>query len=477
MKIPWLLGVLSAGMLVAGCDRAGRVSNSPPMDLSEGGRIALKRPPMGWNSFDAYDCAINEAQFKAVVDFMAVELREYGWEYAVIDYIWFNPSPGNWNNPERRFGHPDVRFDPNGVPIDRLTMDSCGRLLPAVERFPSAAGGRGFKPLADYVHGKGLRFGIHIMRGIPRQAYYGNTPIMGTRHSAREIAEPWDTCPWCNNMFGVDAAQSGAQAYYDSLFRLYAAWGVDFIKADDMMYPVYHEGEIQMMRKAIDGCGRPMVLSLSCGDAPPGRARHLASFADMWRISGDFWDDWDKLERMFDLVDAWSPFIGPDRWPDADMLPIGHISLGGRPHGPDRISNFTPEEQVTMMSLWCIARSPLMMGGDLLTSPPESLSVLKNKEVLSVNQVSVGNRQVFREAGAACWIATEPGSGDRYLALFNLADRAASVRFEFERENLRGRYRVRDLWAAKDIGIREKKLSADLPPHGAGLYRLSPQGR
>ncbi len=222
---------------------------------------------MGWNSFDAYDCRIDEATFRNVVDFMAERMKPLGWEYVVIDYIWFNPTPGNWDNPNRRYGHPDVRLDSEGRPMDRLTMDQWGRLLPAVERFPTAAGGRGFKPIADYVHSKGMKFGIHIMRGLPRQAYYDNLPVKGSEYKAQDIAEPWDTCNWCNNMFGIDASKPGAQEYYDSLFALYAAWGVDYIKADDMMFPPYHAGEIEMMRRAIEKCGRPMVLSLSCGEA------------------------------------------------------------------------------------------------------------------------------------------------------------------------------------------------------------------
>jgi alpha-galactosidase len=149
---------------------------------------------------------------------------------------------------------------------------------------------------------------------------------------------------------------------------------VDFVKADDMLHPVYHRGEIEMIRKALDRCGRPVVLSLSPGKAPFGMARQLRANADMWRVSADFWDHWEKLARMVELLDACSPFIGAGHWPDADMLPIGHLSLDDRPHGPDRLSRFTWEEHKTLMTLWCIARSPLIMGGDLLSSPEKSLA-------------------------------------------------------------------------------------------------------
>jgi alpha-galactosidase len=159
---------------------------SPIKKLTDEAIVAVT-PPMGWNSFNAYDSAINEEQFSAVVDYMAEHLLEYGWEYAVIDYICFHPEPGNWYNPDRRFGHPDIRLNPDGSPIDTLVMDRYGRLLPAVNRFPSAAGGKGFKVPADYVHSKGMKFGIHIMRGIPRQAHYEQRPVLGTSYTARDV--------------------------------------------------------------------------------------------------------------------------------------------------------------------------------------------------------------------------------------------------------------------------------------------------
>ncbi|QDU91034.1 Alpha-galactosidase A precursor [Pirellulimonas nuda] len=446
----------------------------PVLAIADPAGPVAQRPPMGWNSFDSYDCRINEHQFRGVVDWLADRMAPLGYEYAVIDYIWFNPNPGAWDNPERRLGHPNLRLDAQGRPVERLTLDRWGRPLPSVERFPSAEGGKGFGPIADYVHGKGMKFGIHIMRGIPRQAYYDDLPIKGTDTTARDIAEPFDTCEWCNNMYGVDPSKPGAQAYYDSLMELYASWGVDFIKADDTMYPPYHAGEIEMMRKAIDKCGRPMVLSLSCGEAPLSRARHLVQNANMWRVSADFWDNWQSLEHSFDLLGAWSGWAGPGHWPDADMLPVGHISLGGRPHGPDRQSQFTPDEHRTLMTLWCVARSPLMWGGDPLTSSEESIAYLTNADLLHVNQHTTDNREVFHESQKACWVAADEASGDRYVALFNLGETPAKVALDLERESLRGTYRVRDLWERRDLPNASKRVSATLPPHGAAMLRLSP---
>lgn len=439
--------------------------------------ILAQTPPMGWNSFDAYDCRINEADFKATVDYMADNLLEYGWEYAVIDYIWWHPEPGNWDTPRRK-GHPNLRYNDDGSALhpEYTTMDEYGRLLPSVERFPSAANGQGFKPIADYVHNKGMKFGIHIMRGIHRVAAHNATPIMGSNATAKDVAEPFDTCGWCNHMFGVDASEDGAQAYYNSIFKLYAEWGVDFIKADDTMFPPYHEEEIEMMRKAIAQCGRPMVLSLSCGEAPVSRAKHLVDNANMWRISGDFWDNWESLEHNFDLLNAWSPFIGEGHWPDGDMLPIGKLSLDDRPHGPERMSNFTEPEHYTLMSLWSMAKSPLMMGGDLLTTPESIMKFLKNDEILYVNQHSIDNRQVIKHAGYAVWIAKDPKNGDTFIGLFNLSEKAKEVKFTLEAEGLRGDFKVRDLWEKKDIGTIHTEISANIDRHGGKIFRLSSIG-
>jgi arylsulfatase A-like enzyme len=431
-------------------------------------------PPMGWNSFDAYDCRINEVDFKKTVDFMAEHLLEYGWEYAVIDYIWWHPEPGNWDTPRRK-GHPNIRYKANGEPLhpDYITMDEYGRLLPAVKRFPSAANGQGFKSLADYVHSKGMKFGIHIMRGIHRYAVYKDTPIMETEYRAKQIAEPWDTCSWNNHMYGVDPDIPGAQEYYNSLFELYAEWGVDYIKADDTMFPSYHKGEIELIWNAIQNCGRPMVLSLSPGEAPLGRRQNLIDHSNMWRISRDFWDNWKGLRHNFDLLNAWSTAAAPGHWPDADMLPIGRISLDNRPHGPERNSQFTWPEHYTLMTLFSIAKSPLMLGADLLTLSDSTMFFLINPEVIEVSQRSVGNRQAFTKGDDVVWIARDPERGDSYLALFNLSDEFKKVIFRLENEGLRGTYLVRDLWKRKNIGAINKTVWADLEPHGAALYRLS----
>ncbi len=423
------------------------------------------KPPLGWNSFICYGSSVTEDQFKANVDAFAEKLAPSGWEYCVLDFCWSHPDPGPVANPNQESG-----FRP------RLACDQWGRLLPAPERFPSSADGAGLKPLADYVHARGLKFGLHIMRGIPRQAVEDNLPVKGSDFNAAAIADPSSTCTWLNHMYGVNMETGEAQAWYDSIFELYAEWGVDYIKADDILtdYPgPYHAAEIEAIRSAIDKCGRPMVLSLSPGPAPVNRAAHLAANANLWRMSADFWDRWEKLREMFYFCNAWTGLGDSGYWPDADMLPLGRIALCG-PEGPPRSSQFTPEEQKTMITLWSIFRSPLMMGGDLPATGEETFALLTNREVLEANQEGRNPYQLYRHQHLVAWVSEAASGRDRYLALFNLGDRAEPVPVRFSQLDRGSRLHFRDLWSGKDLGVMNNQYAPELPPHGSALYRITP---
>jgi alpha-galactosidase len=423
------------------------------------------RPPLGWNSYDWFGAGVTEDEFKAEVDFMAEHLLPYGWNYAVIDYLWFNPK-----------GATSVRPDSTGRPRDTLAMDIYGRLMPAVNRFPSAAGGKGFKPIAEYVHSKGMKFGIHIMRGIPRQAFWEKRPVLGTNVTAHEVADTVRTrfCWWNNNMYTVDTSSAAGQAYYNSLLNLYASWGIDFLKVDDIAAPPYRQAEIEMVRKAIDQCGRPIVLSLSPGDTPLASAETVTRQANMWRVSNDMWDKWESLLYQFERLDKWQKYIGANHWPDADMLPIGNLSRGGKVDGPERLSRFTKDETVTLLTLWALARSPLIMGGDLLSSPPQVIDLLKNRTFLRVDQHSRDNHQVFRDSTQAIWMANDSIPGTIYVGLFNLEARPRAVEFLFGKTpGLTGTFNVHDIWNEEDLGTAQGVVRADLPPHGSAFYILT----
>ncbi len=420
-------------------------------------------PPMGWNSWDCYGPTVTEDEVKANAEYMAKHLKPFGWQYVVVDIRWYL---------ENDKAHGYNKKDP------RYAMDAHGRLMPAVNRFPSAKNGNGFKPLADFVHGKGLKFGIHVMRGVPVEAVKKNTPVLGSNARAAGISSEEGLCTWLNDMFTVVAERPGAQEYYDSIFQLYASWSVDYVKVDDLSRP-YHAAEIEMIRKAIDACGRPIVFSTSPGDTPLEQAEHIKRHANLWRISGDFWDRWEDIVRQFPRCRDWAPHIGSGHWPDADMLPLGRIGIRAE-RGDDRKTRLTPDEQITLMTLWCMFRSPLMFGGDLPSNDAFTLSLITNAEVLSVNQKSSRNRELFSRNGHVGWAADAPDSGDKYVALFNPKNppensgKTEPVSFSFEEIGLSEKCTIRDLWTGKDLGVFEKSFTPRIPYHGAGLYRIRP---
>ncbi len=421
-----------------------------------------KTPPMGWNSWDCYGMAISENDVLQVARAMQGRLREFGWQYLVIDAGWFNPGPKAGIQKE----------------TPALDLDDYGRLIPTLGRFPSAAGGRGFKPLTDQLHDMGLKFGVHLMRGIPRAAVERNLPILGTRYRARDIANTESRCVWNPEMYGVDMSKPGAQEYYDSVAASFAEWGIDFVKADDIASP-YYDAEIAALRSALDKASRPIVLSLSPGNAAtPETHEHARQHSEMRRVSKDLWDSWQPLndgfaglQGQFELARRWQGLGGPGHWPDLDMLPIGRLSIHGE-GGEPRESRFTRDERVTLLTLWSIFQSPLMLGGDLPTLGNDDVALLTNPEVLAVNQHGRSSRELFAREHAVAWTSELEG-GRQALALFNLHD-TDTLEIEVTSAELGSSDMpaVRDLWARRDVGRQELPLKASVPPHGARLFSL-----
>jgi alpha-galactosidase len=422
----------------------------------------IKKPPMGWNSWDCYGAGVTEDELLGNAEFMRDRLKQYGYQYVVCDIQWYEPAAkGNvYNN------------------FADLCMDEYSRLIPAVNRFPSSANGAGFKPIADKIHSMGLKFGIHIMRGIPRQAVHRNTRIYGTTARARDIASQFSLCPWNTDMYGVDTEKRGAEEYYDSLFKLYASWGVDFVKVDDIantefspQNPYSAEKEIEMIRAAIDRSGRDMVLSLSPGPAPLNKAEHLSENANMWRISGDFWDRWDKLLNMFSLCEKWYPYVKDGSFPDCDILPLGKLCIDGSYMGDmGRDSGFTKEEQKTMMTLWAVFRSPLFFGGELRLTDNYTLSLVTNPEVINVNQNSEKPLFVYNKGGIAVWQTKIENC--TAVAVFNLSDEEKHYKLSFSDLGIENVRAVRDLWARKDIPKCENDVSVSLKPHSSEFFEI-----
>lgn len=424
-------------------------------------------PPMGWNSYDYYDTTVNEAQVKANAQVMAEKLQPYGWEYVVVDIQWYAIGAGS------------MRDTYQYIPFAPVEMDEYGRLLPDPARFPSSAGGKGFRPLADYIHSLGLKFGIHMMRGIPRAAAHAHTRVLGTDTTADRIAEPNSVCRWNPDMYGVLNCPEG-QAYYNSLLELYASWGVDFIKCDDICNTdnlVEHSEkgfqrrhEIIMLANAIQNAGRPIVLSLSPGPAIIQKSWQYQKYANMWRITDDLWDDWRLLKAMFYRCEIWQDHVAPGCYPDCDMLPLG--KLGGGFGNGEWDTNLTKDEQRTMMTLWCLFGSPLMLGAELTKLDEWTLSLLTNREVLAMLTPACKPRQLERDENRAIWIGENAQEGKRYAALFNLGDRAADLQADLSEiwPECQG---GSELWSGEQVKLCAGVLLTQVAPHGCKVYALA----
>ncbi len=415
---------------------------------------------MGFNSWDCYGAGINEAQLLAIAAYMREHLLPFGWQYVVCDIQWYEPKA-------------------RGVHYNKFTelcMDGYSRLIPAENRFPSAAGGKGFRPIADRIHGMGLKFGVHLMRGIPRQAVHANTPTVTPGVTARDIAQSYSVCPWNTDMYGVDPDAPGAQEYYDSVFALFAEWGVDYVKVDDIANTEYKPHapysaarEIEMMRRAIDRTGRPIVLSLSPGPAPIDAAFHLKQNANLWRMSGDFWDTPEALDEMFRLCERWYPHVSPGCWPDCDMLPLGVLSMADRdPAMRARKTRFTESEQRMLMTLWCIFRSPLMYGGEATLTDDFTLSLLTNRALLAIDQRSAGNRPLVSNEKEAVWTCLDE-TGAPVFACFNLTNEARTVVCPHGLAACS----ATELWTNEAVCLTEGETAIPLAARSCKVFRVS----
>lgn len=409
---------------------------------------------MGWNSWDCFGSSVTEAEILDNAEFMATHLKGFGWDTVVIDIQWYEPEAGL--NAYQDVANPE--------------LDAWGRQIPAPNRFPSALGGAGFKPLADRIHALGLKFGLHIMRGIPRKAVELNLPVLGANATAEQIADRSDVCEWNPDNYGIDMTKPGAQAYYDAQVAQFAEWGVDFVKLDDALMPPVKTDEITAYHQAIEKTGRDIVLSLS-----PGRklslayAGHFAENSEMWRISDDLWDSWPQVLEMFQRVARWAPYQRPGAWADADMLPLGRV--GVRAHvGSARDSNLTIEEQRTMMTLWSLARSPLMIGGHLPESQPETVALFQNHELTEILQRTKDNREIIRDHELVVWQAAHSEQPIEYRGIFWLGDQPVSSVSNYLSDLGLGHYEcATDVWTGERVDVPDGNLVLDIPAHGVRL--------
>jgi len=374
----------------------------------------------------------------------------------------------------------------------KYLLDGNGILIPVANRFPTSVEGAGFKPLADWVHQQGLKFGIHIVRGIPRQAVEKNLPIAGTDYHATDAADKNSPCPWDEGNWGI-ADNAAGQAYYDSMLKLYAGWGLDYIKVDCISDHPYRITEIKQIAAAIQKTGRPIVLSLSPGPTQLEHAAEVAEYAQMWRITNDHWDGWKLpsspepdefpfgLGGEFDRIAKWFTYVRPGNWPDPDMLPWGSLT----PHpgwGEPRQSRLTQEEERTELNLWSISRSPLILGANLTKLDDFLRGLLANESILFIDQNATYSRPVDVSGlgasftNARVWRASinEPGARNyaEYFGFFNLDDKTVTLRASWKQLGLDGsKHNAQNL--RNEEGFKEsKEVTVTLPAHGSTVYEI-----
>jgi alpha-galactosidase len=462
----WMKPILTAGLsllLISSVAAQDKQDKQDKDKQDKQDKLLAPTPPMGWNSWDSYGLTVTEEQFRQNMVVLAAQLKEFGWQYVVVDEGWYLQNPEDASTPETL----------------RYTVNSQGQYEPALNRFPSAKDGAGFKPLADAAHKDGLKFGIHIIRGIPKQTFMANERIGRTRFLAAAATDATDVCPWNPDNFGVKANAAG-QAWYDALMKQYADWGVDFIKVDCIASHPYKPAEMRMIHRAIVRSGRAMMLSLSPGPTALANAEEVGANAQMWRISQDLWDHWRKgkewsqsVRGQFSLLANWAQYANPGSWPDPDMLPIGELGPTP-PEGAPRTTRLTEDEQRTMMTLWAISRSPLILGANLTRMDGFTKSLLINPGVIALDQHSEENHLVGQDGSVVAWTAKATDRPSSYLALFNLGDTQTRVEKPFSFYELpNDSYKVRDVWVRKELG-QHPGVSVELPPHGSVLLELKP---
>jgi alpha-galactosidase len=433
-------------------------------------------PPLGFNSFDSYLVYLSEDKARDLIDVMAEKYLPFGYDYFVIDAGWAQDVelyPGSMY-PKRKLG---------------VSMDEFGLVEPCKMYFPS-----GIKALADRCHQKGLKFGVWIIRGIPREAVKRNLPIKGTSYFARDIADTSSICSWSADNYGVDMSKPGAQEYYNALINKLAGWGVDFIKLDDV---VPNPREIVAVARAIEQGGHRITYSLSPGDVY--QAADLPHFqrANMLRITGDVWDNSASIEKGFV---AWEKFQGtakPGFWPDLDMIPFGRLTVVATPDIPGvaslpadrraRQSMFTPTQMRTFIAQRALAASPLIIGGDLLTMDDFSYCLLTNREMLACNQNGVSGANIYRAHQVDIWKTSDksdPGKG--WIGIFNRGQTAQTLTFtkqqlgfvayveSYKLTGARQSFLLTDVWTGESSIMTDRK-SFDLPAEGVAFLRYEMQ--
>ena len=433
--------------------------------------FTVSAPPMGWNSFDSYGTYLYEDAAMKNLEAFAEKLAPHGYEYFVIDAGWFGEYdlvPGT--------------FYPKEKHAKKLNINEYGLLQPSKTYFPN-----GLQPIIDRCHELGLKFGIHIMRGIPRMSVERNTPIKGTNYHAQDIVDTTSICKWCPQNYGVDMTRPGAQAFYDSWIGQLADWGVDFIKADDI---VPFPAEVEAVAKAIKKSGRNILLSLSPGGFVDDSQLDFFKLGNMLRVTHDIWDEQIGLDQCFKAWRKWQGKEDANFFIDMDMIPFGELQvmnpvpegltgnesnteikqmkkegklknielLSGK--GFHRQSQFTQDEMRTFITMRALAASPLMMGGNLLTVDDFSLSLLTNAEMIACNQNAVIGHLKYDQDKIEIWNTPKQNGNDGWIGIFNRnAEKSQQYVLSASELGLTDeKYSLKDIWGNSELSFNQEIL-------------------
>ena len=397
----WIKTLLMVAALVAAI--ASVASHAQAWDNA----VALT-PPMGWNSWNKFGCNVSEDLIKSMADGMVSSgMKAAGYQYVVIDDCW------------------------------AVNRDADGNIVVDAAHFPS-----GMKELGDYIHAKGLKFGIYSDAGEK-------------------------TCD----------KRPGSQGHEFQDARMYAKWGVDYLKYDWCNTGKRNEEEAYTtMRDALKATGRPIVFSIcEWGDGKPWL--WAADIGNLWRTTGDISDKWTSMKKwpdgsccemgMMDIVDlqvGLESFAGPGHWNDPDMLEVGN---GG----------MTATEYRTHFSLWCLLAAPLIAGNDLRSMTPQTKEILTNKELIAIDQDALGREgsRVWKDGGREIW-SKQLKDGSRAVALVNRGAHTEEIAVPWEVIGYPAGVSaaVRDLWAHQELGKFTREFAAKVESHGVVMVTVRP---
>lgn len=433
--------------------------------------LSLTKPPLGWNSFDCFDGSINEEHALKNLEVFIEKFKPAGYEYFVIDIAWYrvilDPKPNQYGLLQRKWKIGKIDWE----------LDEWGRFLPSRQCFPN-----GFGPIINRCHEAGVKFGVHLMRGVPQKAVKEKLPIKGTNGiTADQIAnlDPRDVCPWSNICYGIDMTKPGAQEYYDSVIEQLAEMGVDFIKYDDI------EGsaeEMEAVYKAIDKVDREITLSLSLfsyGYMKKQIPLSVYAKSNMMRITHDIWDKQEHIDSSFD---AWLQRSLQDKdrpswfFFDLDMIPFGHLRLNYGATADEEFTDtfneegehwchFTPAQMRTFMTQRAMMGSPLFLGSNLPDNDALTDSIVLNAGMLECDQNGVvghpvtheGDLHIFRTPG------NEDPEGFGWIGIFNRGDGELQTEVSLEKLGLMEdqTYCFYDVWNQTELNcVKEFSINA-----------------